>query len=209
MLPSLRGRPLTIAPSAAIWLMCQGRSYRRRPVVLAAGPHLRHARAELNAVAELYPGAITLHGRAADVGSVLRAIDGASIAHLACHGRMRSDSPLFSSLELADGPLNVYELQHLRRPPELVVLSSCDLATSATHPGDELLGFAAALLNMGTRTVIASTVPVPDAAAKRLMRALHEQLAARQPPARALAHAQRLIATGESALTGFVCLGSG
>jgi tetratricopeptide (TPR) repeat protein len=209
MLPSLRGRPLTIAPSAAIWLMCQGRSYRRRPVVLAAGPHLRHARAELNAVAELYPGAITLHGRAADVGSVLRAIDGASIAHLACHGRMRSDSPLFSSLELADGPLNVYELQHLRRPPELVVLSSCDLATSATHPGDELLGFAAALLNMGTRTVIASTVPVPDAAAKRLMRALHEQLAARQPPARALAHAQRLVARGESALTGFVCLGSG
>ena len=196
LLPSLRGRPLTIAPSAAIWLMRQGLPRRRRnKVVLAAGPHLRHARAELNAVAELYPRAITLQGRAADVGSVLQAIDGASIAHFACHGRMRSDSPLFSSLELADGPLNVYELQHLRRPPELVVLSSCDLATSATHPGDELLGFAAALLNMGTRTVIASTVPVPDAAAKRLMRALHEQLAARRPPAAALAHAQRLVGT--------------
>jgi tetratricopeptide (TPR) repeat protein len=213
LLPSLRGRPLTIAPSAAIWLMRQSpsraRRRRRRKIVLAAGPNLRHARAELNAVAELYPGAITLHGRAADVGSVLRAIDGASIAHFACHGRMRSGSPLFSSLELADGPLNVYELQHLRRPPELVVLSSCDLAMSATHPGDELLGFAAALLNMGTRTVIASTVPVPDAAAKRLMRALHEQLAAQRPPAQALAHAQRLVARGESALTGFVCLGSG
>jgi hypothetical protein len=209
LLPSLRGRPLTIAPSAAIWLMRQGRAPRRRRVVLAAGPHLRHARAELNAVAELYPGATTLQGKAADVASVLRAIDGASIAHFACHGRMRSDSPLFSSLELSDGPLNVYELQHLRRPPELVVLSSCDLATSATHPGDELLGFAAALLNMGTRTVIASTVPVPDAAAKRLMRALHEQLAARRPPAQALAHAQRLVARGESALTAFVCLGSG
>jgi hypothetical protein len=209
LLPSLRGRPLTITPSAAIWLMRQALPNRRRRVVLAAGPHLRHARAELNAVAELYPDAITLHGRAADVGSVLRAIDGASIAHFACHGRMRSDSPLFSSLELADGPLNVYELQHVGRPPELVVLSSCDLAMSATQPGDELLGFAAALLNMGTRTVIASTVPVPDAAAKRLMRALHEQLAIRQPPARALAHAQRLVAQGESALTGFVCLGSG
>lgn len=209
LLPSLRGRPLTIAPSAAIWVMRQSAPRRRRKVVLAAGPHLRHARAELNAVAELYPGAIKLQGRAADVGSVLHAIDGASIAHFACHGRMRSDSPLFSSLELVDGPLNVYELQHLRRPPELVVLSSCDLAMSATHPGDELLGFAAALLNMGTRSVIASTVPVPDAATKRLMRALHEQLAARQPPARALAHAQQLVAKGESALTGFVCLGSG
>jgi CHAT domain-containing protein len=209
LLPSLRGRPLTITPSATIWLARRAPPRRRRRVVLAAGPNLRHARAELNAIAELYPRATTLHGRAADVDSVLSAIDGASVAHLACHGRMRSDSPLFSSLELADGPLNVYELQHLRRPPELVVLSSCDMATSATHPGDELLGFAAALLNMGTRTVIASTVPVPDAAAKRLMRALHERLVAGEPPARALAGAQRLVARGESALTGFACLGSG
>ena len=35
------------------------------------------------------------------------------------------------------------------------------------------------------------------------------QVAARRPPAQALAHAQRLVARGESALTGFVCLGSG
>jgi CHAT domain-containing protein len=209
LLPTLRGRPLTITPSATIWLARRTPRRRRRHVVLAAGPNLRHAHSELNAIAELYPRAIALQGRAADVDSVLRAIDGASIAHLACHGRMRSDSPLFSSLELADGPLNVYELQDLRRAPELVVLSSCDMATSATHPGDELLGFAAALLNMGTRTVIASTVPVPDAAAKRLMRALHERLVAGEAPARALAGAQRLVAGGESALTGFACLGSG
>jgi CHAT domain-containing protein len=210
LLPSLAGRPLTITPSAGIWLTRQTpRRRRRRAVVLAAGPRLRHARAELNAVGELYPRATTLSGRAADVDSVLRAIDGAWIAHLACHGRMRSDSPLFSSLELADGPLNVYELQRLRRAPELVVLSSCDMATSATRPGDELLGFAAALLNMGTRTVIASTVPVPDAAAKRLMRALHERLVAGVPPAPALAAAQQLVAERELALTGFACLGSG
>ncbi|HEX5195254.1 MAG TPA: CHAT domain-containing protein [Solirubrobacteraceae bacterium] len=209
LLPSLRGRALTVTPSATIWLARQTSRGRRGRVVLAAGPNLRHARAELNALAELYPHAVTLGGPAARVDAVLSAVDGASVAHLACHGRMRSDSPLFSSLELADGPLNVYELQHLRRAPELVVLSSCHMAMSETHPGDELLGFAAALLNMGTRTVIASTVPVPDAAAKRLMRALHERLVAGETPARALAGAQRLVARGASALTGFVCLGSG
>jgi len=211
LLPSLRGRPLTITPSATVWLARQtprGRRRRQR-VVLGAGPHLRHARSELNVIAELYPDTTMLHGQSAGVDSVLGAIDGATVVHLACHGRMRSDSPLFSSLELADGPLNVYELEHLRRPPELVVLSSCDMATSATHPGDELLGFAAALLNMGTRTVIASTVPVPDAAAKRLMRALHERLVAGESPARALAGAQQLVTRSELALAGFVCLGSG
>src|SRR5262249_10944157 len=81
--------------------------------------------------------------KAATVTSTLQALDGAALAHLACHGHFRSDSPLFSSLELADGPLNVYDLQNLRRPPGIVVLSACDLALSRLHPGDELLGVAA------------------------------------------------------------------
>ena len=93
--------------------------------------------------------------------------------------------------------------------PELIVLSACDLAISSTHPGDQLLGFAAALLDMGTRTIIASVMPVPDAPAKRLMSDLHRQLIAGVSPAVALAHAQAALPAHESALNGFVCLGSG
>ena len=126
------------------------------------------------------------------------------VAHIACHGRFRADSPLFSSLELADGPLNVYELQGLRRAPELVVLSACDLALSDRQPGDELLGLAAALLGMGTRTIVASVVPIPDAAAKRTMLAFHRNLAGGDAPATALAKAQ-----ARAAVPGFVCLGVG
>src|SRR5262249_3062590 len=73
------------------------------------------------------------------------ALDGAATAHLACHGHFRSDSPLFSSLQLADGPLNVYELQRLRVAPGGVVLSACDLAPSTLPPGDGLLGLAPVL----------------------------------------------------------------
>ena len=138
----------------------------------------------------------------------MSALEGTSIAHLACHGRFRSDSPLFSSLELADGPLNVYELQRLRRPPELVVLSACDLAISDTRPGDELLGFAAALIGMGTRTVIASVVPVPDASARRLMVALHRHLRTGHSPALALAKAQQALRSREFAVAGFLCMGT-
>jgi CHAT domain-containing protein len=165
---------------------------------------LRHAAAEVKALGALRPRATVLHGKAATAESTLAALDGAAIAHLACHGHFRADSPLFSSLELADGPLNVYELQRLRRAPDLVVLSACDLALSQTHPGDELLGLAAALLGMGTHTVVASVVPVPDAAARRLMLAFHEQLLAGQSPAAALARAQARARTA-----GFVCLGAG
>jgi hypothetical protein len=210
MLPSLRGRALAVAPSAGSWAaLGSGGTRRRDRTVLAAGPGLRHASAELRAIAPLHPRAVTLRGTAATVPAVLRALDGAAIAHLACHGRFRADSPLFSSLELADGPLNVYELQRLRRAPELIILSACDLALSERRPGDELLGFTAALLEMGTRAVIASGVAVPDAAVVRLMSRLHELLGSERSPATALAIAQRELAPRTIALGGFVCLGRG
>jgi CHAT domain-containing protein len=152
----------------------------------------------------LFGNPTVLQGKAATAAAALKALDGVALAHVACHGHFRSDSPLFSSLELADGPLNVYELQNLRQAPDVVVLSACDLATSDLHPGDELLGVAAALLAMGTRTIVASVVPVPDAAVKRLMLAFHRNLLTGDAPATALARAQ-----SRAPVAGFVCLGSG
>lgn len=218
MLPQLRGRPIVVAPSAATWSALQAprgsaltapRAPSESEVVLVAGPRLRHAKAELAAVGGLYSNTVTLAGRDATVAAVMEALDGATVAHLACHGHFRTDSPLFSSLELADGPLNAYELQRLRRPPELIVLSACDLATSDARPGDELLGFAAALVGMGTRTIIASVVPVPDSGAKRLMTSLHTHLTAGDSPSVALAKAQDGLSPRAYGLSGFVCLGTG
>ncbi len=207
MLPQLRGLPVVVAPSAATWLALQSRPVpRRSKIVLVAGPRLRHAAAEVAALGELYARPVKLAGRQATVAAVMHALDGATVAHLACHGHFRSDSPLFSSLELADGPLNAYELQRLRRPPRLILLSACDLGTSEMRPGDELLGFAAALIGMGTRTIIASVVPVPDAGAKRLMISLHGHLVHGEPPSVALGLAQESRGYGH---TGFVCLGTG
>ncbi len=210
MLPSLQGRPLTVAPSAGIWRALQERRRRRgRKVLLAAGPRLRYAAGEVRDLRSLYPDATVLTGADATVADVLRALDGADVAHLACHGHFRADSPLFSAIDLVDGPASAYELQRLRRPPRLIVLSACDMATADARPGDELLGFVAALLDMGTRTVIASVVPVPDAGARRLMLRLHAALRSGSPPAGALAAAQAVVAPARPALTGFICLGAG
>jgi len=204
-LPSMRGRPTVVAPSLSLWSQLERlpRSRRRR-VAFVAGPRLRHSASEIRTLAPLFRRPTVLSGHAATAHATLAALDGAALAHLACHGRFRADSPLFSSLELADGPLNVYELQSLKRAPDVVVLSACDLALSDRHPGDELLGLAAALLGLGTRTIVASVVPVPDAAAKRVMLSFHRNLAAGDAPAAALAKAQ-----ARADVPGFVCLGSG
>lgn len=209
-LPSLRGRPIVVAPSLTVWLDLASRPHsRRRRAALVAGPRLRQAVAEVGALAAHYPRATVLTGQAATAEATLAALDGAALGHLACHGRFRADSPLFSSLELADGPLSALDLQGLRRAPDVLVLSSCDLALSDRHPGDELLGLSAALLGMGTRTIVASVVPVPDAAARRLMLAFHRELSSGASPATALARAQAALRGSSSALAGFVCLGSG
>ncbi len=204
-LPSIAQRAVLVSPSLTLWMDLERRPRTRSPkTALIAGPRLRQAGAEVRELAGLHPGATVLTGTSATVEATLAALDGAAIAHLACHGRFRTDSPLFSSLELFDGALNVHQLEQLRRPPNLVVLSACDLAVSTVHPGDELLGLSAALLGMGTRTIVASVAPVPDGAARRLMLAFHRLLVGGVAPAAALAQAQ-----GGRDVAGFVCLGSG
>ena len=209
-LPSLRGQTVVVSPSLSLWIdrAALPRSRRRR-MTFVAGPGLRHATPEARELAGIYKGALFLHGKAATAEAALAALDGARLAHVACHGRFRADSPLFSSLELADGPLTMLDLQRMRRAPEIMVLSSCDLALSDRHPGDELLGLAAVLLAMGTRSIVASVVPVPDAAARRLMLAFHRDLSRGVRPAAALARVQGALQGRSASLAGFVCLGDG
>ncbi|MGH8906442.1 MAG: CHAT domain-containing protein [Egibacteraceae bacterium] len=52
------------------------------------------------------------------------------------------------------------------------------------------MGLASALFALGARTMIASVVPVPDAATTSLMTALHDRLREGLEPAEALAQAQ-------------------
>jgi CHAT domain-containing protein len=199
-----------VAPSLETWRELDRRARRRGTrAAFVAGPGLRHATAEIRELGPLRPGATVLTGKHATVDATLAAFDGAALAHVACHGRFRSDSPLFSSLELYDGSLNALDLQRLGRAPDVVVLSACDVALSERHPGDELLGLSAALLASGTRTIIASVVPVPDAAARRLMLDFHRRLAGGASPAAALAAAQAGLRADQSALAGFLCLGVG
>ena len=106
-------------------------------------------------------------GSQATVRAVSAALEDTQLAHVAAHGTFRADNPQFSSLTLADGALTVYDLERLATPPRRMVLSACDSGLSAVAPGDALMGLAAALLSVGTATLIASVAPVPDAGGRR------------------------------------------
>jgi len=182
-------------------------------VVLVAGPGLPGAAAEVAALRRRYPGATSFTPRRARVEDVLSALDGASLAHIAAHGRFRSDNPLFSSLALGDGPLMVYDIERMRRAPRRIVLSACDSGVSGVRPGDELMGLAAALFAQEAATLVASVVPVSDEATRPLMVAFHKALQDTGGPAAALA---RVAASQEgadpaayAASAAFVCFGAG
>jgi CHAT domain-containing protein len=177
---------------------------------VAAGPGLPGAQAEAEAVAAIYQTA-PLAGAGASVQAVMAALDGADVAHLAAHGHLHLHNPLFSSLQLADGPLTVYDLERLHRPPQLVVLAACDIGRPVVPAGDELLGLSAAFIAQGTRQIIASVTAIPDARATHLMIAFHRALAAGIPAAAALAQTQRRLAAEDAATmataAAFVCIG--
>jgi tetratricopeptide (TPR) repeat protein len=191
LLPSCRGRSVAVTPSARLWSTSTvARPSHDGRVVLVAGPRLAHANREIERLERDYGRATSLSGSAAGVEPVLAGLDGARLAHVAAHGSFRADNPLFSCLELADGPLTVYDLESVRRAPDLVVLSACESGLSAVHPGDELMGLAAAVLSLGTRSLIASVVAVPDEETADVMLALHRHLRAGLSPAAALATVQ-------------------
>ncbi|MFH8974733.1 CHAT domain-containing protein [Streptomyces sp. NPDC017890] len=135
-------------------------------------------------------GPTVLEGDAVRVPRVLRELDGAALAHIAAHGTFRADSPLFSSLRMADGPLIVHDFERLDRSPYRIILSCCDTARFASVGADELLGLVTALLPLGTAGVVACSAPVNDAAVVPLMLALHKGLDAGLSLAEALRDAR-------------------
>ncbi|SFW68943.1 CHAT domain-containing protein [Amycolatopsis australiensis] len=206
VLPVLRGRPTVVAPSATAWLAAElTKSPRARKIVLVRGPGLAGARGELEKLTTHYRTATTMTGAKATVKSVLRAMDGAKLAHFAAHGAHEPENALFSRLELADGALFGHEMAGLRQPPRQVVFAACELALNRIRPGDEALGFASALLASGSRTVIAPLSRVGDLASAAAMDDYYRALAVRDSPALALADAIAV----DPFRRPFVCLGSG
>jgi tetratricopeptide (TPR) repeat protein len=188
-LPGLVGRAVAVTPALRL-ARRPGRDGHGTGTLLAEGPRLAHARAELDALARVADGPRPLLGDEATVAAVREALAEVAVAHLACHGVFRDDNPQFSSLELADGPMFVYDLESVARVPDLIVLSACQTGRSSVHAGGELLGVTASLLALGARTVVAALADVPDDLSALLMLAFHQHLAAGARPAEALARAR-------------------
>ena len=208
LLPELIGRPLTVPRSASGWL----------------ADHEEHFRLDLGRLRRRAAGRSRRRGggsrqyglddsgggprrrRLGTFGASTSRL-GSTCFHAAAHGRHSADNPLFSGLELVDGPWFGYDIDQLAAIPSTVVLSACEVGRSSVRWGEETIGMTVAWLHAGARCVIASPALVNDDTACELLAATHAALAAGAEPSMALASASRSLDL--EAPAPFVCFGNG
>jgi len=206
LVPGLVGRPVSVAQSATSWLARGLTPLRTGSAGFVAGPRVVRAEAEARASAAAWPGAPVLAGGDATAAAVSELAGRVDVLHVAAHGRHSAENPLFSGLELVDGPWFGYDIDQLPAVPDVVLLSACEVGRSSVRWGLELIGMTAAWLHAGARRVVASPAAVNDAAAHDVLVRVHEALAAGTDPATALAGTVSAVTT-DGPPAPFVCLG--
>ena len=131
----------------------------------------------------MWPDARVLLGDDATSARVAGLAEEVDVLHLAGHGRHTGENPLFSAVELVDGPWFGYDIDELRRTPSTVVLSACELGRVSVRSGEEAIGMSAAWLHAGARTVLSSPVLIADDVACDAMASWHALLAGGTAPA--------------------------
>jgi CHAT domain-containing protein len=210
-LPGFVGRPLTIPPSATQWIHHRSSASDGRRVGLVAGPRVDRAADEVGRAADAWVGTGTtaevLTGPDASAARVAALAERVDVLHLAGHGRHSGEHPLFSGVELADGPWFGYDIDALAHTPGTIVLSACELGRVSVRSGEEAVGMTAAWLHAGARHVLSSPALVADRVACEALARWHALVAGGAEPAVALAE------VGEAALDGpplpFLCFGAG
>jgi tetratricopeptide (TPR) repeat protein len=205
MLPGLAGRALTIPLSASRWLAQRESGFALATPGFAAGPRVERAESEVRAAAASWRSGDILTGTGADAESVARLAERVDVLHVSAHGRHSVDNPLFSGIELADGPLWGYDIDQLARVPSLVILSACELGRSSVRWNQEAMGMSPAWLNAGAHCVIAAPASVNDEVARDVLTATHALLATGVAPSDALVAATASLGSASA----FQCYGAG
>jgi CHAT domain-containing protein len=118
--------------------------------------------------------------------------------HLACHGLVDSERPMFSSLALTpdgadDGFLTVLEVFRMKCPADLVVLSACETGKGKVYKAEGIVGLTRAFMVAGAPRVLVSLWKVDDESTAALMTKFHESFKAGVPAAKALRDAQSFV----------------
>lgn len=119
------------------------------------------------------------------------------IIHMATHGLLNNNNPMFSSIALSqtsnqkeDGYFEAREIADIHLNAELVVMSACESGRGRLRPGEGILGLTRSFFSAGTPSVIASMWEVNDRATSFMMQEFYSRLGKSEDPVQALRQAQ-------------------
>ncbi|MFN8058322.1 MAG: CHAT domain-containing tetratricopeptide repeat protein [Vicinamibacterales bacterium] len=189
------GRPVvdritcSSAPSATAYVETARRAPTKNVDVLVLGVPDQSAPQiadEVGRVGAMLGTASVWAGSSATRGRLVREGPRARIVHLATHGHFRADNPLFSTLEMADGPLMLYDLYDIAFDADLVTLSGCGTGLQTVVGGDEPYGLTRGMLQAGARSVLATLWDTHDGSATHFMGAFYDAIVGGESRAAAL-----------------------
>ncbi|MCG9894494.1 MAG: CHAT domain-containing protein [Fimbriimonadaceae bacterium] len=91
-----------------------------------------------------------------------RAAENAAVVHIAAHGLLREDQPIFNAMKLGQAEWTVFDALHLRLRADLCVLSGCSTGVTVVEDSLAAEGFIESLLAAGCRSVVASLWDTAD-----------------------------------------------
>ncbi len=147
--------------------------------------------AEVDAIVKVYPDAVRVKEHDFTHQRVVQALRGSALVHLATHGFVNEDAPLFSALMMSPAPgqptrLSLFEIPDLTVAARVVVLSACETGLGRLSRGDEVTGLTRTFLSAGADTVVSSLWEVSDDATAILMEGFYRRLRGGTGPAAAL-----------------------
>jgi CHAT domain-containing protein len=109
------------------------------------------------------------------------------ILHLAMHGMINNDYPMFSRLIFTagkdsadDGFLNTYEIYNMKINSPLVVLSACNTGSGKFHKGEGIISLARGFFTAGARSIVMTLWSVADKTSSKLINFFYKELASKK-----------------------------
>lgn len=104
-----------------------------------------------------------------------------AVLHIATHGLLNDEDPLYSNLILCnqnkeDGILHAFELYNMQLKANLAVLSACNSGMGKLTKGEGVVSIARGFSYAGVPNIIMSKWPVSDWSTQQLMRSLYNNL---------------------------------
>jgi CHAT domain-containing protein len=143
---------------------------------------------EVKGICKIFSGK-KLFGKNASEARFKQICDQYQIIHIASHGFVNNEYPLFSRLvfnrnnqdTLNDGLLNTYEIYNMHISAPLVVLSACNTGSGKLYKGEGTISLARGFYVAGAKNIIMTLWAITDKTSNELVQQFYTHLANSEP----------------------------